>query len=105
MSHSDQIWPALACLRRGELPCPAGIDALEALAQGRVQAPPQPRLFAVEDAEPLEAEWCAAYKAEYLCAPPRLPQREVAALRGAERDRPARPSARRPRSFAPGSPR
>ena len=79
MSHADSIWPALAALRSGELPSPAGVDALVALARGEVQAPPPPLLPI--DGDPLAAEWSAAYEVECLAPCPTLERRERAALR------------------------
>lgn len=81
MAHADHIWPALACLRRGELPQAAGIDALVALARGECTAP-QPPLLPESD-DPLAAEWSAAYEAETLAPCPTLARKERAALRSA----------------------
>lgn len=88
MSHVDQIWPALSALRRGELPQPAGVDALVALARGECEAPKQPRLFSDGEIAPLQREWCAAYEDENLAPCPALSPSALSALRGAERDMP-----------------
>lgn len=86
MAHTDRIWPALACLRRGELPSPAEVDALVALARGECEAPRQPRLFTDADgADALAREWSAAYEAETLLACPTLSGKDRSFLRAADR--------------------
>ena len=86
MSHSEHIWPALAALRRRELPSLAGVDALVALARGECEAPRQPRLFTDSDgADALAKEWAAAYEAETLLACPALTKVDRSFLASAER--------------------